>query len=378
MDRGALFLKEGSPERLVPRAVRINHPQLLNGRMQISRGLVEMASSQRLSVLTTDAAEDPRFADRQSIIDMGLHSAMCVPLGTEGDPLGVVCAERVFSREPFTDDDLRLLTLLANLAGVKIENARLVEDGLTRERMERELRLAAEIQRGLLPKDRPPCGDFEIAAETVSSLHVGGDYYDFISLGDGRLGLAIADVAGKGMSASLLMASLRAALQSEVGPGVAPAFLAGKLNDFIFRSSAPNVFITFFYGELDPALGEFRYVNAGHNPPLLHSAAGGLRALEGTGLALGMLSGRIYEEGRIIVAPGDVLVLYTDGITESRNPAGEEFGPDRIVETVRARAEGRAKDILEAVFFALHEFTEGADPEDDRTLLVVKHPSKTC
>jgi sigma-B regulation protein RsbU (phosphoserine phosphatase) len=377
MDRGALFLKEGSPVRLVPRAVRIIHPQLLNGRMQISRGLVEMASSQKLSVLTTDAAEDPRFANRQSIIDMGLHSAMCVPLGTEGDPLGVVCAERVFSREPFTDDDLRLLTLLANLAGVKIENARLVEDGLARERMERELRLAAEIQRGLLPKDRPSCGNFDIAAETVSSLHVGGDYYDFIPLGDGRLGLAIADVAGKGVSASLLMASLRAALQSEVGPGIAPAFLAGKLNEFIFRSSASNVFITFFYGELDPKLREFRYINAGHNSPLLLSAGGGLRPLEGTGLALGMLSGSVYEEGLIIVAPGDVLVLYTDGITESRSPGGEEFGPERIVETVRVQAEGRAKDILEAVFLALHDFTGGADPEDDRTLLVVKRPSET-
>jgi phosphoserine phosphatase RsbU/P len=375
LDRGALFLKEGSPEKLVPRAVRFNNANLQNGRMQISRGLVEMSSSQKLSVLTTDAAQDPRFADRQSIIDLGLHSAMCVPLGTENETLGVVCAERVTNREPFTNDDLRLLTLLANLAGVKIENARLVEDSAAREQMERELRLAAEIQRGLLPKDCPVCEKFEMAAEYVPSLHVGGDYFDFIRIADDRLGLAIADVAGKGVSASLLMASLRAALQSEAGPGVAPAVLARKLNDFIFRSSAPNVFITFFYGELDLIQGDFRYVNAGHNAPLLLTAGGGIRELEGTGMALGMLPGSLYEEGRAVIAPGDVLVLYTDGISESRNVLGEDFGAARIVDNVRSRRDGTAKEIIAGVFSAVRGFTADADPLDDRTLLVVRRPA---
>lgn len=377
MDRGALFLMDDSPEKLVPRAVRISHPQLQSGKMQISRGLIEMAVSRKLSVLTTDAAEDPRFADRQSIIDMGLHSAMCVPLETEKETLGVVCAERVSSREPFTEEDLRLLTLLANLAAVKIENARLVEDGLARDRMERELRLAAEIQRGLLPKDRPSCGDFEIAAESLPSLHVGGDYFDFIPLSDGRLGLTIADVAGKGVSASLLMASLRAALQSEARPGVDPAALARKLNDFIFRSSAPNVFITCFYGELDPRSGEFRYVNAGHNPPLLLPSSGGLRTLEGTGMALGMLAGSAYEEGRITLSSGDILVLYTDGISESRSADGREFGTEGLVESVRGAFDKRADEVLAAVFSGLRSFTAGADPDDDRTLVVIKRPPRS-
>jgi len=375
MDRGALFLKEGDPDKLIPRVVRVSHPRLQGGPMQVSRGLVEMSSSRKLSVLTTDAAEDPRFADRQSIIDIGLHSAMCVPLETEKDVLGVICAERVLSREAFTDEDLRLLTLMANLAAVKIENARLVEDGLARDRLERELRLAAEIQRGLLPKDCPSCGDFDIAAASSPSLHVGGDYYDFIALPDGRLGATVADVAGKGVSASLLMASLRAALQSEARPGVGPAELARKLNDFIFRSSAPNVFITFFYGELDPSRGDFRYVNAGHNPPILLSAKGDPRPLEGTGMALGMLAGREYGEGLITFVPGDVLVLFTDGISESRDSAGEEFGSDRLVAAVRAAAEKSAGEILKAVFGALKEYTGDEDPEDDRTLVVIKRPA---
>ena len=376
MDRGALFLKEGDPEKLVPRAVRIGNPQLKSGPMQISRGLVEMASSRRLSVLTTDAAEDPRFADRQSVIDMGLHSAMCVPLETEKEILGVVCAERVSSRESFTDEDLRLLTLMANLAAVKIENARLVEDGLIRDRMERELRLAAEIQRGLLPKECPVCGDFEIIAESTPSLHVGGDYFDFIPLADRRLGTTVADVAGKGVSASLLMASLRAALQSEARPGMGPADLAFKLNNFIHRSSAPNVFITFFYGELDPSTGDFRYVNAGHNPPLLLKAGGNELSLEGTGMALGMLPESTYEEGRAALEAGDILVLYTDGISECRNPAGEEFGTGRIVRAVRRLAGRPAGEILGAIFSDLREFTGGADPDDDRTVLIIKRPAE--
>jgi len=375
MDRGALFLMDDSPEKLVPRAVRISNPHLQGGKMQISKGLIEMAVARKLSVLTTDAAEDPRFANRQSIIDMGLHSAMCVPLETEKEVLGVICAERVSSREPFSEEDLKLLTLLANLAAVKIENARLVEDGQARERMERELRLAAEIQRGLLPKCCPTCGDFEIAADSLPSLHVGGDYYDFIPMADGRLGLTIADVAGKGVSASLLMASLRAALQSEARPGVDPAALARKLSDFIYRSSAPNVFITCFYGQLNPTDGEFRYVNAGHNPPLLLAASGVPVPLEGTGLALGMLSGTEYGEGRVAVSSGDVLILYTDGITESRNSEGKEFGIDGILAAVRGASGKKAEDILAAVFAALREFTGGADPDDDRTLMVIKRPS---
>jgi sigma-B regulation protein RsbU (phosphoserine phosphatase) len=136
------------------------------------------------------------------------------------------------------------------------------------------------------------------------------------------------------------------------------------------------VFITFFYGELDLIQGEFRYVNAGHNAPLLLSAGGGIRELEGTGMALGMLPGSLYEEGRVVIAPGDVLVLYTDGISESRNVLGEDFGPTRMVETVRARREGTAKEIIAAVFSAVREFTAGADPLDDRTLLVVRRPAE--
>jgi len=283
---------------------------------------------------------------------------------------------RVSIRESFTDEDLRLLTLMANLAAVKIENARLVEDGLIRDRMERELRLAAEIQRGLLPKECPVCGDFEIIAESTPSLHVGGDYFDFIPLADRRLGTTVADVAGKGVSASLLMASLRAALQSEARPGMGPADLAFKLNNFIHRSSAPNVFITFFYGELDPSTGDFRYVNAGHNPPLLLKAGGKELSLEGTGMALGMLPESTYEEGRADLEVGDILVLYTDGISECRSPAGEEFGTGRIVRAVRRLAGRPAGEILGAIFSDLREFTGGADPDDDRTVLIIKRPAE--
>jgi len=372
MDRGVLLLKEGTPTQLVPRVVRVNDPQLLNRTINLSRGILDMAFGEQLSVLTSDAALDPRFRMRDSIIDAGIHSVMCVPLWTNKDIIGVFYADRIVRREPFADDDLRLLTLLANLAAVKIENALLVEQALVKERMERELSLAAQIQKDFLPKALPSCDTFEFAATNIPCHQVGGDYYDFLPIDACRTGIVIADVSGKGVSASLLMASLRAALHSDVGPAREPTAITRKLNEFIHRSSASNAFITFFFGELNRETSELRYVNAGHNPPLQLVAGGEVRWLEGTGLCLGMLSGSAYEVRTATMAPGDILVLYTDGITESRNPGGEEYGLDRLVDFTRTNRGRPAADLCESLLADLVGFTGPVEAADDRTLVVVR------
>ena len=372
MDRGVLMLQEGRPPRLQIKAVRINNAALQSEKIEVSRSIVAMAHEQKLSVIITDAAAAPRFMARESIVQAGIRSALCVPLWDNKEVIGVLYADRLSLIRPFTERDLRLLTLLANLAAVKIENALLIEDNLKKEQMERELTLAAKIQRDLLPKEIPAYDQLDLAGRNEPCQQVGGDYYDFIPIGPGRIGIALADVSGKGVSASLLMASLRAALHSELRPDYDLARMAAKLNDFVHKSTAINGFITFFFGELDTESGAIRYVNAGHPPPLLLGSGAEPCPLPGTGLALGMLAHAEYEVGRAEIRPGGTWILYTDGITESRSPAGEEFGPERLAVLGRAAASSSACAVIERVFEELNAFSGGGDPADDRTLVVVR------
>jgi serine phosphatase RsbU (regulator of sigma subunit) len=371
MDRGVLMLVEGEPPHLQTKSIRVNTPALQAEKIQVSRGIVAMVFEQKLSVIITDAAIDPRFMARESVMAAGIRSALCVPLWDNKAVIGVLYADRLSTVRPFTEKDLRLLTLLANLAAVKIENALLMEDTIKKERMERELALAARIQKDLLPKETPLCAELDISGRNIPCLEVGGDYYDFIPVDDCRMGIAIADVSGKGVSASLLMASLRAALHSEIRPDHDLARLAAKLSDFVFKSSPINDFITFFWGELDTTTGMLRYVNAGHPPPILCGAGRPPRTLDGTGLALGMLPGLVYEVGEAVLAMGETWVLYTDGITESRRADGEEYGPDRLAELACVSA-GTSAVLIDAVFAALEEFSGTRAGADDRTLVVIK------
>ncbi len=371
MDRGVLMLQEGRPPRLQIKTVRVNNAALQSEKIQVSRGIVAMAHEQKLSVIITDASADPRFMARESIVQAGIRSALCVPLWDNKEVIGVLYADRLSLSRPFTERDLRLLTLLANLAAVKIENALLIEDKVKKEQMERELLLAAKIQRDLLPKEIPSCDQLDLAGRNEPCQQVGGDYYDFIPIAPCRIGIALADVSGKGVSASLLMASLRAALHSELRPDYDLSRMAAKLNDFVHSSTAINGFITFFFGELDTESGTIRYVNAGHPPPLLLGSRAEPGTFPGTGLALGMLPHADFEVGRAEIRPGETWILYTDGITESRNAAGEEFGPDRLAAVGRAAA-APASAVIDRVFDELNAFTGGKDAADDRTLVVVR------
>ncbi len=371
MDRGVLMLVEGEPPRLQIKSVRINSPSLQAEKIQVSRGIVAMAYEQRLSVMTTDAAADPRFMARESIVAAGIRSALCVPLWNNKAVIGVLYADRLSLARAFTEKDLRLLTLLANLAAVKIENAVLAEDTVKKERMERELALAAKIQKDLLPRQTPSLPGLDIAGRNVPCLEVGGDYYDYIPLGQDRIGIAIADVSGKGVSASLLMASLRAALHSELRPDHDLAVMGAKLSDFVLKSSPINDFITFFWGELEIGTGRLRYINAGHPAPIICGPGRPPRQLDGTGLALGMLPGATYDVGEATLAAGETWILYTDGITESRRADSEEYGPERLAE-LSCPSEGCAAAVIDRVFDGLEAFSGTKAGADDRTLVVIK------
>ena len=239
-------------------------------------------------------------------------------------------------------------------------------------RIENDLEQAAKIQKDLLPKENPRLEGYDISGLNVSCYEVGGDYYDFVPIDADRLGVVIAAVSGKGISASLLMASLRAALLTEVNPQYAIARMVARLNDFVFKSSGLNSFITFFYGEFDRRTGELRYVNAGHNPPFVLDARGQLSALGSSGFPLGMFPQATYETGAVKLGPGDLVVLFTDGIPEGRNAQSEDFTEERLKSLVLNHRGLSAAQLSQIIIGDVQGFATGTEPCDDITLVVIK------
>ena len=372
MDRGVLMLKEGNPPQMIAKVPRINNKNLLRQKILVSQSIITMVLDNHSSVLTADAQTDDRLKGKDSIIKSNIHSAMCVPLWNNREIIGVIYADRISLLDQFTEDDLRLMTLLSNLAAVKIENSLAIEQAIEVEKFQKELALAAQIQKDFLPKKNPPCENFDISGTNIPCNQVGGDYYDFIAIDPCRLAVIVADVSGKGMSAALLMASLRAALIAEVGPQLRLENMAAKLNDFVYSSSASNRFITFFFCELDRRTGVLRYINAGHNPPIVISKDGTVARLDPTGFCLGMFPAVTYEVSQVTLDKGDMVVLFTDGITDARNKDSSEFGEENLIGLLKKNAKKPASEIVGKVCTELSSFTAGVEPFDDMTLIALK------
>jgi sigma-B regulation protein RsbU (phosphoserine phosphatase) len=372
MDRGVLMLKEGRPEELVPKVVRIQSALLKTQKIVVSRSILRASLEKNSSILISDVQSDRNLSEQESILQAQIHSAMCVPLWNNREIMGVIYSDRTALLGEFSEEDLRLLTLLANLAALKIENARLFEESLEKARMEKELIMAQQIQRNFLPKVDPDFEPYDISGSARSCTHVGGDYFDFIPIDQSRLGLVIADVSGHGVSAALLMASLRSSLHALIPGNKDLGLLAAQLNDTVHRDSDNHSFISFFYGVLDRDKREVTFVNAGHNPPLLVAPAGGIQLLDSTGFCLGMFPGVRYGTMTIKMQPGEILCLYTDGIIEGRNRQQEEFSVEGLVEQIRASVELPARDMLDKIYEGVSRYTDFAAALDDMTLVVVK------
>ncbi|MFN7974296.1 MAG: SpoIIE family protein phosphatase [Acidobacteriota bacterium] len=277
--------------------------------------------------------------------------------------------------ESFGPEDESLLAGFAAQAAVAIENAQLHKTALEQQRFQRELELAAEIQRNLLPQAMPSLPGYEIAALTRPCRTVGGDYYDFLPLPGGRMLIIVADVAGKGVPAALLVFTLNATLYALVGElsrGGSLVDLVAAANRAIYRSSTTNRFITAFFGILDPATGALVSVNAGHNPPVLVSAGQPAEGLKRGGLCLGMFEEARYQEETTAIARGDLLCLYSDGVTEAQDAASEEFGGDRLAEALLGAAAAPAAAALSAVDAAVARFVADAPQFDDLTLVMLR------
>ncbi len=296
----------------------------------------------------------------------------CVAMSAQDTFRGFLAIGKKVTGEEMSPTELGFLETLANDAVSAIENAQMVEQMLEKQRMEEELKIARDIQKRLLPEYCPRYDRVEISAINHSCTEVGGDYYDCISLGENRLGIAIADVSGKSTPAALLMANLQASLRALASDGKSVKNMVGKINDLVYQNTTSDKFITFFYGELSVQESAFTYTNAGHNPPILFHQDGSYQFLKTGGIILGMMPHMAYDEETIQLQSNDILVLYTDGITEAQNQEEEEFGEERLIQKIYENLTLPAEDISEQILEAVKTFSNEANQTDDITLLVVK------
>ena len=328
---------------------------------------------EKTSLLVRDARLDEAFADRMSIVQQQIRSMLAVPLQTDDRVIGLIYLDSPHFIKEFTKEDLSLLTVMANVAAIRIEHTRLAEVEQTERLHAKELEQASEIQRNLLPVTAPEVAGVDLAGYNAACRGVGGDYYDFLPYPDGRVALLVGDVAGKGMPAALLMSSLQARVQVLFDEPTNLAALVTRLNRIISSNCPSNRFITFFIGVLDPKTGELTYVNAGHNPPLVAHADGSVEKLEGTGLILGILPMATYQQGVCRLDPGDAVLLFSDGVTEAVRPnADEEFGEEQLAQVLAGLRDQTAESIITAINQKVDDFTGGAPPADDITLVVAK------
>ena len=362
--RGVLMTLEG--DELVVRAAR-------GEGFRISSAVRDRVINEKASLLVRDARLDEAFAGRMSIVQQQIRSMLAAPLQTDDRVIGLIYLDSPHFVHEFTKDDLNLLTVMANVAAIRIEHTRLAEVEQAERMHAKELEQAAEIQRKLLPLTAPSVPDVDLAGYNAPCRTVGGDYYDFISYPDGRVAMLVGDVAGKGMPAALLMSSLQARVQVLFDEPADLAALVTRLNRIINSNCPANRFISFFIGVLDPKTGQLNYVNAGHNPPLVARRDGTVEKLDCTGLILGIIPSARYEQQTVTLQPGDIVVLFSDGVTEASRPdVDEEFGEERLAQAVFKLRDLPAKSIIEAINQQVQEFTVGSPPADDITLVIAK------
>lgn len=362
-NRGVLMTLEG--EQLIVRAAR-------GEGFRISTAVRDHVIEAKSSLLVRDAQQDRAFRERLSIQEHKVRSMIAVPLQTSDKVMGLIYLDSPSFNREFSREDLNLLTVMANVAAIRIDHARLVEVEHAERIHKRDLEQAADIQNRLLPSAAPAVGGTDLAGYNVPCRTVGGDYYDFFTYPDGRVALVVADVSGKGMPASLMMSSLQARVQVLAEDPTNLATLVTRLNNLVRKNCPSNRFITFFMCVLNPSTGELTFSNAGHNPPLLVRTDGSVEMLEGGGPPLAILSGFQFEQVTIQMNRGDLLVMFSDGVTEAANAEGEEFGEDRLGAILQRRQGDGAQSILNHLNGVLTEWTGNLGFADDLTLVVAR------
>lgn len=321
-------------------------------------------------LIINDLASDERFKGLKP--DGSVTSVLCVPLMIKSQVRGVLAVYNKKGGAGFSQEDERLLTILAGQSATIVENARLHEEEQKLTRLEEEVELVSQIQMELLPKSAPDFPGYDIAGINVPARVVGGDYFDFIPVERDKLCVCLGDVSGKGLPASLLMANLQATLRGQIHPGVNPSECVAKSNNMLFRSTNPEHFVTLFCGLLDAKKHEMTFCNAGHNFPFLVSEDEKRLSLETGGVVLGVMENYAFEQECVALREGDVLVIYSDGVTEAMDKDENDFGEERLLELIASHRDVSASALIERIFDKVKEFTGDHPQSDDMTMVVVK------
>jgi len=367
-DQAAIFLRQdnGSFTCAASRCQQDCYDKLL-----LSRSLVREVVEKKAAALVLDAFTDARFQQAMSLRSLGVRSILAVPLLSEDEALGLlVCASRLAVRR-FGQEDLEFVVPLAAVAAMRLRNLRLAADAAERRRLEQELALARRIQVGLFREQAPQLAGYETLGGNLPSRVVSGDFYQLLP-SPGDLTALVADVSGKGIGAAILAASLEALFAGPLSLALAPGEVLAKVSELFFARTDPAKFATAVLLSLDAASGTVRYGNAGHCPPLLVRADGTADPLPSTGPPLGMFPGQVYGQGEVALRPGDLLALYSDGVTETTDPQGEEFGTQRLAALLAGLRSQPLAELWEAVEAELDRFAGTSLPADDRTLVLLR------
>ncbi len=339
--------------------------------LALSQTIASVVLGENTAVITADAMNDPRFAGAQSVVGNLIHSAMAVPLYDNARVLGILYADSTNPTVTYGAEQLELLTLLANMAAVKISNARLLEAEQARQRLALELSTATRIQQNLLPEAPTDVPGWSLHALLQTCYEVGGDLYDFYQRADGQLVFLVGDVSGKGMGAALLMSSALSSSRVLYEAFDNPLALVVRLNEVVYRSTDARNFITLFLGYLDPASGRLRYVNCGHPEPLL-ARGQALRSLEATGVPIGMMASFPWTMGETTVEPGETMAVFSDGIPEAQR--GDEFFDTERVEQAMRELGGEADlaKLAGGMIARIDDHSAGEHRSDDVTLVLLR------
>lgn len=367
-DRGFIVLQSPTGE-LIPKWAKMRRESDSES-LRISRTICRMVMESREAILSADAANDKAFELSQSIADFRIRSMMCAPLlDSDGKAMGVLQIDTLDQRHRFTESDLELLVSAAGQAAVVIDNAQLHDQAIAQKELQRDLELANDMQKSFLPSSRPSHEHYQFFDFYRAANHVGGDYYDYVQLHDGRYAVIVADVVGHGVAAAMLMAKLSAEARFALGSEATPAKAVTMLNDRLARMNLGR-FVTMVLSVLDFNTGTFTVVNAGHMAPMVRRKDGRIEEPSDSiaGLPLGIMEGLEYEQCTAELGPGEYLVQYTDGINESMNLAGELYTIERIKELVGAEA--APETLCNKLLKSLEQFVGTAPQADDMCMVI--------
>ena len=373
-DAAGIYLIEFSPEDKSPyifkskaiRGYQISF-ELIEPRLRMGEGFLGTVAQSGKAIISPDVSKDKRYFAARELT----RSEMVAPIISNDRVIGVFDLESDVL-DAYSEDDLAILQLLTSQVAIIIEKVRLHEQVVEKKRIEAQLEIARKVQLELLPSDDPVVENFDISAYIFPAEEVSGDYYDWVNIFDDQIGIVVADAVGKGIPAALLMAFLRASLRAGIQVGYAPHIAFSKVSNLLRDSIDDNQFITAIYGILDSTNKTFVFSNAGHNPPLLIKPDGEYRFVEYGDMPLGMFDDIHYHQHFIRFEEGQVMVIYTDGITEAANPNGEEYGNDRFAKRVLDGIDLPAKQMIDHIRRGVADFTERKFLDDDGTLFIVK------